>query len=163
MIHYRVMKERLCNKFGPNSQKDAEETRRKLEGLHGDHRGWDIYLAALDTLVKVLSKTPVRDTANNPVLQPVPVRPHLPVPPITATLADFLAYENDDANAQRAWEVRNPNDKHIYESLPNRHRHQELRHASSRIVNLRTILEPRPTIPTERPCQQDLERPAHGH
>ena len=92
------MKERLYNKFGPNSQKDAEETRRKLEGLHGGHRGWDINLAALDTLVEVLSKISVRDTANNPVLQPVPVRPHLPVPPTTATLADFLTYKNDDAN-----------------------------------------------------------------
>ena len=72
MTHYRVMKIRLCNKFGPNSQKkDAEETRRKkLEGLYGDHRGWDIYLAALDTLVEELSKTPVRDIANNPVLSP---------------------------------------------------------------------------------------------
>jgi hypothetical protein len=114
MTHYRVMKERLCNKFGPNSQKDAEETRRKLEGLHGDHRGWDIYLAALDTTVEVLSKTPVCDTANNLVLQPVPIRPHLPIPPITATLADFLAYKNDDANAQHAWEVLNPpNDKYM--------------------------------------------------
>ena len=73
MTHYRVMKERLCNKFGPNLQKDAEETRRKMKGLHGDHRGWDIYyLAAMDTLVEVLSKTPVRDIANNPILQPVP-------------------------------------------------------------------------------------------
>ena len=97
-----MKKERLCNKFGPNSQKDAEETRRKLEGLHGNHRGWDIYLAALDTLVEVLSRTPVHDTANNSVLQPVPVRSHLPIPLTTATLADFLAYKNDDANAQRA-------------------------------------------------------------
>jgi hypothetical protein len=104
MTHYRVMKERLLNKFGPNSQKDAEETRCKIEGLHGDHRGWDIYLAALDSLVEVLIKTPVRDTANNPVMQPVPDRPHLPIPPTTATLADFLAYKNDDANAQRAWD-----------------------------------------------------------
>ena len=56
MTHNRViMKERMWNKFGPNSQKDAEKTRRKLEGLHGDNRGWDIYLTALDTLVKVLS------------------------------------------------------------------------------------------------------------
>ena len=39
MIHCRVMKERLLNKFGPNSQKDAEETGRKLESLYGDHRG----------------------------------------------------------------------------------------------------------------------------
>jgi hypothetical protein len=73
ITHYRVMKERLLNKFGPNSQKDAEETRRKLESLHGDHRGWDIYMATLDALVEVLTKTPVRDTANNPVMQPVPI------------------------------------------------------------------------------------------
>ena len=31
MTHYRVMKERLLSKHGPNSQKDAEETRKKLE------------------------------------------------------------------------------------------------------------------------------------
>ena len=111
MTHYRFMKERLLNKFGPNSQKNAEETRRKIEGLHGDHRGWDIYLAAVDSLVEVLTKTPVRDTANNPVMQPVPDRPHLPIPPTTANLADFLAYKNDDANAQRAWELLNPTDK----------------------------------------------------
>ena len=42
MTHYRVMKERLLSKHGPNSQKEAEETRKKLEGLHGDHRGWDV-------------------------------------------------------------------------------------------------------------------------
>ena len=59
ITHYRIMKERLLNKFGPNSQKDAEETRRKLESLHEDHRGWDIYLATLDALVEVLTKTPV--------------------------------------------------------------------------------------------------------
>jgi hypothetical protein len=107
------MKDRLLNKFGHNSQKDAEETRRKIEGLHGDRRGWDIYLAALDSLVEVLTKTPVRDTAaNNLVMQPVPDRPHqLPIPPTMATLADFLAYKNDDANAQRAWELLNPSNK----------------------------------------------------
>jgi len=33
MTHYRVMKERLLSKHGPNSQKDAEEPRKKLEGL----------------------------------------------------------------------------------------------------------------------------------
>ena len=102
MIHYRSMKEKLLNIFGPNSQKDAEETRRKLESLHGDHRGWDIYLAALDSLVEVLTKTPVRDTAKNPVLQPVPIRKHLPIPPATANLAEFLAYKNNDANDQLA-------------------------------------------------------------
>jgi len=80
MAHYRAMKERLLNKFGPNSQKDAEETRRKLDNLHGDHRGWDVYLAALDSLIEVLTQTPVRDTANNPIKE------HLPVPPCTQSL-----------------------------------------------------------------------------
>jgi hypothetical protein len=108
MIHYRAIKERLLNKFGPNSQKDVEETRRKLESLHGDLRGWDIYLAALDSLVEVLTKTPVRDTANNPVLH---IRPHLPIPPATANLAEFLAYKNNDANDQHAWALLHPNEK----------------------------------------------------
>ena len=76
-------------------------------------------MAALDTLVEVLSKTQVRDTANNPVLQPVPIRPHLPIPPTTATtLAVFLAYLNDDANTQRAWEVLNPNDNKYINHRP---------------------------------------------
>ena len=111
MTHYRVMKERLLSKHGPNSQKDAEETRMKLEGLHGDYNGWDVYLAAHDSLVEVLSKTPVRDTANNPVMQPVPARPHLPVPPVTANLAAFITYAADDAADQQAWELLHPNDK----------------------------------------------------
>jgi hypothetical protein len=33
MTHYRVMKERLLSKHGPNSQKDAEETRKNSKGL----------------------------------------------------------------------------------------------------------------------------------
>jgi len=86
-VKYRAMKERLLTKYGPNSAKDAEETWRMLQGLHGDHRGWDVYLAALDSLVEVLTKTPVRDTANNPVMEPVPIRPHLPVPLPTAPQA----------------------------------------------------------------------------
>ena len=111
MAHYRVMKERLLNKFGPNSQKDAEETRRKLDNLHGDHRGWDVYLAALDSLIEVLTQTPVRDTANNPIMEPVPSRPHLPVPPSTASLAEFVAYAVDDANDRAAWNLLHPSDK----------------------------------------------------
>ena len=31
----------------------------------------------------------------------------------TVNLADLLAYKNDDANTQRAWEVLNPNDKYM--------------------------------------------------
>jgi hypothetical protein len=105
------MKERLLNKFGPNSQKDAEETRRKLDNLHGDHRGWDVYLAALDSLIEVLTQTPVRDTANNPIMAPVPSRPHLPVPPSTASLAEFVAYAVNDANDRAAWNLLHPIDK----------------------------------------------------
>jgi hypothetical protein len=111
ITQYRVMKERLLNKFGPNSQKDAEETRRKIESLHDDHRGWDIYLAALDSLVEVLTKTPVRDRSNNPIMQPVHIRPHLPVPPVTATQAQFVAYAINDANEQQAWDILHPADK----------------------------------------------------
>ena len=105
------MEERLLSKHGPNSQKNAEETRKKLEGLHGYHRGWNVFLAAHDSLVEVLSKTPVRDTANNPVMQPVSIRPLLPVPPPTANIAAFIAYAAADAADQQAWDLLHPNDK----------------------------------------------------
>ena len=36
---YRKIRERLQDKWGPNSQKDAEELRRKLANLQGDARG----------------------------------------------------------------------------------------------------------------------------
>ena len=42
-----------------------------MNDLHGD---------ALDDAIDILSKTPVRDIANNPVLENTPVRPHNPVP-----------------------------------------------------------------------------------
>ena len=142
MTQYRVMKERLLNKFGPNSQKDAEETRRKIESLHGDHRGWDIYLAAL-----------VHDTSNNHIMQPVPIRPHQPVPPVTATQAQFVAYVINDANEQQAWDI-----------LPShRHRHQRLSLARIGNLHFRTVFQPCPTISTKRPCEQDVGRTPHGH
>ena len=149
ITHYRIMKERLLNKFGPNSQKDAEETRRKLESLHGDHRGWDIYLATLDALVEVLTKTPVRDTANNPVMQPVPIRPHLPIPHTTATLADFLAYKNQDTNDQLAWELLNPNDK------PMNHRPTDAAIKSSVMLALGSSIFPPYSILAQRYRQND--------
>ena len=72
----------MLNIFGLDSQKDAEKPSWGSQRL-------GIYLAALDALVEVLTKTPVRDTANNPVMQPVPDRPHLPISPTTtATLAE---------------------------------------------------------------------------
>ena len=90
---YRKIRERLQDKWGPNSQKDAEELRRKLTNLQGDARGWDIYLIAHhDDIIQVLAKTAKRDSANNPLLEPVPLRPPLPRPPINSTLAGFLAH-----------------------------------------------------------------------
>ena len=68
-------------------------------------------VAALDALVEVLTKTPFRDTANNPIMQPVPIRPHNPLPPATATIAEFLIYRNNEANAQTAWDLLHPNDE----------------------------------------------------
>ena len=44
-------------------------------------------------------------------MQPVPARPHLPVPPVTANLAAFITYAADDAADQQAWELLHPNDK----------------------------------------------------
>ena len=49
---YRKIRERLQDKWGPNSQKDAKELRRKLTNLQGDARGWDIYLIALDDITQ---------------------------------------------------------------------------------------------------------------
>ena len=49
---YRKIRERLQDKWGPNSQKDAKELRRKLTNLQGDARGWDIYLIALDNITQ---------------------------------------------------------------------------------------------------------------
>jgi hypothetical protein len=95
---YRIIKERLTNKWGPNNQKDATENINKLTTLHGDHRGWDVMLAGQDIILENLSKTPVRDASGNPVLEPMPLRPHLPRPPNTSTLIELLAYLANDAN-----------------------------------------------------------------
>ena len=44
-------------------------------------------------------------------MQPVPIRPHNPLPLATATIAEFLTYRNNEANAQIAWDLLHPNDK----------------------------------------------------
>jgi hypothetical protein len=44
-------------------------------------------------------------------MQPVQIRPHLPVPPPTANLAAFIAYAANDAAEQQAWDLVHPNDK----------------------------------------------------
>ena len=99
------------NKFGLNSAKDAEDTRRKLKSLHGDHGGWDVYFAAIDSLVEVLTKKPVRDTTNNPVMESVPIRPHLPVPLPTAPQAELAAYAVNNAIAQQVKDTLHSNDR----------------------------------------------------
>ena len=105
---YRKIRERLQDKWGPNSQKDAEELRRKLTNLQGDARGWDIYLIALDDIIQVLAKTAKRDSANNPLLEPVPLRPPLPRPPINSTLAGFQAHFAADLANELAWDALHP-------------------------------------------------------
>ena len=96
------------DKWGPNSQKDAEELRCKLTNLQGDARGWDIYLIALDDITQVLAKTVKRDSANNPLLEPVPLRLPLPRPPINSTLAGFQAHFAADLANEAAWEALHP-------------------------------------------------------
>ena len=45
-------------------------------------------------------------------MQPIQIRPHLPVPPPTANLAAFIAYAANDAAEQQAWDLLvHPNDK----------------------------------------------------
>ena len=80
-IQYRAMVKRLLDRWGPTSEKDAEESRRKFASIAVDTFGADVFLAAADTIVDNLAKTLVRDTANNPVMEPVPLRPHIPRPP----------------------------------------------------------------------------------
>ncbi len=108
---YRKVMERLTNKWGPNNQKDATENINKLTTLHGDHRGWDVMLASQDIILENLSKTPVRDASGNPVMEPIPIRPHLLRPPITSSLIELLAYLANDANDQAAWELLHPHNK----------------------------------------------------
>jgi hypothetical protein len=105
---YRKIRERLQDKWGPNFQKDAEELRRKLTNLQGDARGWDIYLTALDDIIQVLVKTAKCDSANNPLLEPVPLRPPLPRPPINSTLAGFQAHFAADLANELAWDALHP-------------------------------------------------------
>ena len=102
------MRKRLEDFWGPNSQKDAEEMRRLLNDLHGDDRGWDVFLAALDDIVDVLSKTPVRDVANNPILETIPTRPHNPLPPAASTQAEFQAYVAQEQLDETNWNALHP-------------------------------------------------------
>jgi hypothetical protein len=58
-IHYRVLKTHLANKWGPNSAKDSNEATSKLALLRVDERGADVYLAAVFSIIDLLTKTPI--------------------------------------------------------------------------------------------------------
>ena len=120
---YRKIRERLRDKWGPNSQKDAEELRRKLTNLQGDARGWDIYLIALDDIIQVLAKTAKRDSANNPSTTKT-----------TATQAPGPLYPRRiprtlcRRHSQRGSMGRTPSRRCLSESQAYRRRHQKHRH-----------------------------------
>ncbi len=56
-IQYRAMVKRLLDRWGPTSEKDAEESRRKFASIAVDTYGADVFLAAADTIVDNLAKT----------------------------------------------------------------------------------------------------------
>ena len=72
-IQYKAMKKRLLDRWGPTSEKDAEEGRRKLASITIDSYGADVFLAGTDSIVDNLAKTLVRDSANNPVMEPTEI------------------------------------------------------------------------------------------
>ena len=107
-IQYRAMVKRLLDNWGPTSEKDAEESRRKFASIAVDTYGADVFLAAADSIVDNLKKTLVRDSANNPVMEPVPLRPHLPRPPWHAGRTELVAYIQADEAAELAWALLHP-------------------------------------------------------
>ena len=112
-IHYRVPKTHLANKWGPNSNsvKDSNVATSKLALLHIDERGANVYLAAVFSIIDLLTKTPIRDDANNPIMEPVPPRPHLPCPLAATTSTDHDAYTAADEAAKNIWALQHPNKK----------------------------------------------------
>ncbi len=77
-FHYRAMKKRLVDEWGPSSDTDALKTVKDIQNLTGDYRGWGVYLPVLDILNGVLQRTLQRDANDEPILDPVPNRPYLP-------------------------------------------------------------------------------------
>jgi hypothetical protein len=110
-IHYRVLKTHLANKWGPNSVKDSNEATSKLALLRVDERGADVYLAAVFSIIDLLTKTPIRDAAKNPIMEAVPPRPHLPRPLAMADPAEHTAYIAADEAAVNLWALQHPNNK----------------------------------------------------
>lgn len=76
---YNSMRERLEEKWGPSSQRDAIELRDTLSNLDGDAIGWEKYLQRFEEIVSTLTKTLVRDERMQPVFGPAPVLPFFPM------------------------------------------------------------------------------------
>ena len=80
--------------------------------LRVDERGADVYLATVFSIIDLLTKTPIRDAANNPIMELVPPqRPHLPRPLSTATPAEHAAYIAADEAPEQLWALQHPNNK----------------------------------------------------
>ena len=61
-----------ANQWGPNSVKDSNKATSKLAVLRVDERGADLNLVAVFSIIDLLIKTPIRNAANNPIIEPVP-------------------------------------------------------------------------------------------
>ena len=88
-------------------------------------------------------------------MQPVPARPHLPVQPVTANLAAFIAYAANDAADQQARELIHPNDRSM------NHRptidtviKNNVIIALGTDLHVRTVLHTLSTLSPDRPRQQ---------
>ena len=103
------MKKRLVDEWGPSSDTDALKTVKDIQNLTGDYRGWGVYLPGLDILNGVIQRTLQRDANDEPVLDPVPNRPHLPGrPSIHADHAYMVNYILLDEAAEAAWATLHP-------------------------------------------------------
>jgi hypothetical protein len=61
-----------ANQLGLNSVKDSNKATSKLAVLRVDERGADLNLVAVFSIIDLLTKTPIRNAANNPIIEPVP-------------------------------------------------------------------------------------------
>ena len=140
-IRYRVPKTHLANKWGSNSNsiKDSNVATSKLALLRVDERGANVYLAAVFSIIDLLTKTPIRDDANNPIMEPVPSRSHLPRPLAATTSIDHAAYIAADEAAKIICALQHPNKKQKT-SAPQTTTSRKRSSSHSRHLALRTTL-----------------------
>jgi hypothetical protein len=103
------------------------------------------YVVALDDIIQVLAKTAKRDSANNSLLEPVPLRPPLPRPPISSTLAGFQAHFAADLASEIAWDAQHSAGA-FQSHIP----------TDDAIKNIVIIALADSQIPSDRSCHQDL-------